>query len=768
MIRPVRLLLILFLALALPAMAAPEGAAFDLDDGRKALVAAQRELAAAAGQEAVLLSVRERVMALSAQADELAAARAQELATIEARRAELGEAPAAGSPEPPEIAAERKALEQQHARLDSEVRRARLLAVEARQVASQVVDIRRSRFQAQLLQRTRSPLSPRFWRDFADRAGQSWPRLRQLAGGLAHDVATAVRAPGRLPILGGILAGAVLMAVGWTRGARQLLRAVARRLPRGRLRRSGFAVASIATTTLAAGGGAELMFAALDRSHLFTGESRLLARSLVAAVWSGTLVVALGRALVAADRPSWRLLPLPDAGAQALRPFPLAFGFAVAFGLLERQLSALVGAGLPLTITGGMLAAFLYSALLLLGLARLRRALREGGAASPRPAWATLAALLGLAALLSLLALLTGYVALGQQLARQAMDLLVLGGVLYLLVRAAEDLLDTLCRHGGVAGRELGVGPRVLEQVAVLVSGVLRVLAVLALLGAALAPMSSGPADLAAQLGHAGRGLSIGELQLEPRALATAAAVLVLGMLAVRVFKRWLLGRFLPTTRLDQGMRISLATLAGYAGGVVVIAFTLSALGLGLERVTWIASALSVGIGFGLQAIVQNFVSGLILLVERPVKVGDWVILGDIEGDIRRINVRATEIRLRDRSTAIVPNSELITKSVRNVTLDHAQGRVQLRLPMPLDSDVEHVRDALLGVVAAHPDILATPAPTVLLDGIADGNVLFVGTGYVADPRQAGRVRSELLAAVLVQLRGAAGRPLPPGATGIA
>ena len=104
----------------------------------------------------------------------------------------------------------------------------------------------------------------------------------------------------------------------------------------------------------------------------------------------------------------------------------------------------------------------------------------------------------------------------------------------------------------------------------------------------------------------------------------------------------------------------------------------------------------------------QNFVSGLILLVERPVKVGDWVALGDIEGDIRRINVRATEIQMGDRSTMIVPNSELITKTVRNVTLANAQGRVQIKLPMPLDTDADAVIAAMRDAFAANSAVLET------------------------------------------------------------
>ena len=149
----------------------------------------------------------------------------------------------------------------------------------------------------------------------------------------------------------------------------------------------------------------------------------------------------------------------------------------------------------------------------------------------------------------------------------------------------------------------------------------------------------------------------------------------------------------------------------------------------------------------------QNFVSGLILLVERPVKVGDWVVLGDIEGDIRRINVRATEIQLGDRSTAIVPNSQLITQSVRNVTLANAEGRVLFKLPLPLDCDAARVRQVVLDALAAHAGVLAKPAPSVLLDGIAGGSLVFVAAAYIANPRQASGVRSDLLIEILSQLR---------------
>ncbi len=135
-------------------------------------------------------------------------------------------------------------------------------------------------------------------------------------------------------------------------------------------------------------------------------------------------------------------------------------------------------------------------------------------------------------------------------------------------------------------------------------------------------------------------------------------------------------------------MRASLVTLFSNLGYVLLVLMTLSLLGVQWSSLAWIVSALSVGIGFGLQEIVKNFVSGLILLTERPVKVGDMVSISGVEGDIRRINVRATEIQLSDRSTVIVPNSQLISQNLRNVTMGNStQGVATLMLTFPLNTD---------------------------------------------------------------------------------
>lgn len=191
----------------------------------------------------------------------------------------------------------------------------------------------------------------------------------------------------------------------------------------------------------------------------------------------------------------------------------------------------------------------------------------------------------------------------------------------------------------------------------------------------------------------------------------------------------------------------------GYIGFVLLALLVMSTLRINLTSLTWVVSALSVGIGFGLQAIVQNFISGLILLTERPVKVGDWVSLSGVEGDIRRINVRATEIQMSDRSTVIVPNSQFISQNVRNVTMGNALGVVGITLTLPLDTNVLKVRELFMQTFTEHEVILDTPAPSVTFKDLAKEGLVIGVSGYVNSPRSVSATRSDLLFTLLARLQ---------------
>ncbi|WP_175202492.1 DUF3772 domain-containing protein [Achromobacter insolitus] len=745
------LLLVLFL---MPAHAAAPPTPADTE---AALATARKQIddirkrVADETDDATLVKQRGDALDIQSKADAAAEALTPQLASVTARLSELG-TPPEGAKEAPDVAAQRMQLEKNSRALDAQIKLARLLSVDAGQTAEQISAQRRTQFQARLGERRDSFLSSQFWTEFREEFPRDLERLEVLR----DDLATAV---GQTPKWGWLLLGAAIALTIVLRVAigRLLLRITATRVPPGRLRRSFLAVAHLVLAVATPGVIALLIHIGLDWDSQLSDNTSSLLANLVATVCFGGYVSGLGYALLSTNRPSWRLPPISDAVATRLRWLPGVLGVLVVMIWLAERLPVLLNASLTTTITLTGIVAVLTMATIGAVLAisrRLRRqAMQENDA--PIPFWVSLLLTsVWTVLILSLASMLAGYVAFGSFMVKQVLWVLIILASAYLLSTLIEDgfstLLGTTHRDGGEHE-----APSMRDQAAVLLSGVGRVAVGLLAVTLLLAPFGEAPMDLLQRFDQLRKGLAIGEAQIRPGAVLQALLVLGLSLLAVKMLKRWLSNRYLPTTELDPGMQLSAATLFGYAGFVLAVALSLSAAGIGLERVAWIASALSVGIGFGLQAVVQNFVSGLILLAERPVKVGDWVSLGGVEGDILRINVRATEIQMGDRSTVIVPNSEFVTKTVRNVTRSNPLGLVQIKLPLPLSTDAEQVRELILQAFADHEDVLDTPAPNVFLDGIDGGHLIFNAKGYVSSPRAAYGVRSALLFTLLKRLHDA-------------
>jgi small-conductance mechanosensitive channel len=245
----------------------------------------------------------------------------------------------------------------------------------------------------------------------------------------------------------------------------------------------------------------------------------------------------------------------------------------------------------------------------------------------------------------------------------------------------------------------------------------------------------------------------VGDVTISLSSILIAALLFAAGFTITRIIQRWLDNTFLPATDLDAGLRNSIRTAAGYVGIITagVIAFTY--LGLSLERLTIVAGALSVGIGFGLQSIVNNFISGLILLWERPIRVGDLVVVGDGEGYVRRINVRSTEIQAFDRSMLIVPNSNLISGIVRNRVRNDRVGRVLVSIPVPRASDPDQVAEVMRKAALAHREIMSEPSPRVLFKKVTENTIDFDLVCFVDDIDAAARVSSDLYFDVFRGLR---------------
>jgi len=168
-----------------------------------------------------------------------------------------------------------------------------------------------------------------------------------------------------------------------------------------------------------------------------------------------------------------------------------------------------------------------------------------------------------------------------------------------------------------------------------------------------------------------------------------------------------------------------------------------------LRALAILAGAFSVGIGFGLQSVVNNFVSGLILLAERPIKVGDLVVVGGEEGYVRKISVRSTEIETFDRANVLVPNSYFTAEKVKNWTFRNNIRRIAIPIGVAYGSDARQVQAVLLKVAADNPDVLKTPEPAITLDEFAPASVNFTLYAFIADITKTGSVRTELATAIL-------------------
>lgn len=207
-------------------------------------------------------------------------------------------------------------------------------------------------------------------------------------------------------------------------------------------------------------------------------------------------------------------------------------------------------------------------------------------------------------------------------------------------------------------------------------------------------------------------GFDAGSLHISPINIIGAIAVLAIGISVTRWVKNRIIADLVKRTRLDRGGKEAMITLSGYAGVIITLLIALGFAGISYTNMAIVAGALSVGIGFGLQNVVNNFVSGLILLFERPVRTGDWVVVGDTQGYVRKISIRSTQIETFDRADVIVPNSELIANKVSNLTLHDPWGRIIIPVGVAYGSDIDKVIETLLRVADEHKDVL-TDQPEV-------------------------------------------------------
>lgn len=696
---------IMVLAMAQAAMAQGVGAS-EVTRWSVAAAAAEQLLDSENSTEQRLEILREEIVAFRTDFREATGQNAARITTLREQLAALGPEPEGegATPEPPDVAANREELNAQLQTLLIPVQRAEAEFVRADAIVSQIDQTLRERQTEQLLETTPSPLYPVYWQpalaDFKAALAGLW-REKPEAGGLASDLRQTLPVTLSLTALGLVL---ILRGRVWSQmivnslhrfGARgfgiwrfvvSLLRIF---LPFAGL--NLLALAAISTGAFgprldemfllfAFLGGmmlgvrwvSERVFSRDDDEALISlgPQDRRAARFHVSVITALIVVAAL-------------IAEIFDAGdpAPASKPvlmFPITVLAAVSLYLIGKILGRVTDPGQDETLGTELRASTL---------ARMIRGLGKGA--------------MLIAVVTPLLAAL-GYFRAADALLPPYFMTLTLLGLVMALQRFSAD----------VYGAVTGIGVQARDALWPVLFGFILLLLVMPLLALVWGVRVN---DLTELWTVFLRGFSVGESQISPTDFIAFAVIFAIGYVLTRLVQSALRNNVLPKTRLDVGGQNAIVSGLGYVGIFLAALAAITGAGIDLSSLAIVAGALSVGIGFGLQNIVSNFVSGIILLIERPISEGDWIEVGDQMGYVRDISVRSTRIETFDRTDVIVPNADLISGTVTNYTRGNTVGRVIIPVGVAYGSDTRQVETILREIAEAHPMVVLTPPPAVLL-----------------------------------------------------
>lgn len=658
---------------------------------------------------------RARVEAVIEGAATLQASATERLNRLNAALGKLGEPPAEGESEVPAVAAERSRLNDAIAEISGVIKQVELVDFRAAEVSDHLAQISRERFTRRILGRVDVPWDGETW-------GQVWSgaielpdiiRSRyadlDLEGKVGDQIAEV--APGLV-----LLAFVVLAAL--IGGEVAVLRWLPERW-RNASQEDRLALISgtrFLFTAMVPGIALVVAYQIVDHQpDLLTGSMGEFIYQCFAALLFLLFVGAAIRSIYSPFLPEMRRAGTTPTGARVVGALSLFAAVIYAFDLVLLQGATTLGTSLDIALVQSVSNVFLISVILFvcsLGV------FWEHGQPDRHELWARIErrsrrALRIVAVLLPVLSIL-GYVALARFVLENLMMALAFVTSYWLLRGYARALVHTYLVKPAAPddeGTSDAVHGTLYFWMRVTIDVVMFTIAVPL---AVLIFTDIAWADLFDAAEKAFIGIQIGGINFSLRAILIAILLFLAVLGIMRFFQRMLNTRVLPNTKLDEGLQHSVSAIFGYVGICLAVLLAISAAGMDLSNLAIIAGAISVGIGFGMQSIVSNFVSGLILLIERPIKVGDWIVVGADEGLVKDIRVRATEIETFDRSSVVIPNSELISNRVMNWTLKDRSGRGIIRIGVSYGSDAGRVREILLEIADKRREILSYPAPQVV------------------------------------------------------
>lgn len=655
------------------------------------------------------------------------------ITTVRRQISDLGELPEGGE-EPEEIASSRAALKDRLDRLQIPVRRAEVAFSRADGLIQGIDKIIRDRQTEALLELGPSPLNPVYWTQaLADLPTPVTQVVSEFASAWANP-AQRSEAKSSAPVAILLLLIGLLFVVRGRAWTRKLTKRVLNEDPGPALWIGGFVVSfgsllvpllgvyatteAVYMTGLVGIRGGQILTAVLPASFVF-----LLARWLATRVFPSDTARTLPLNLDATQRSRGRFYGASLGLIGALILFLTSVGGTVAWSDSTQNVILF-----PLYIIGGLLLWRLSS----LFRKHVRNSVKVEGEETYRSRVIKFLSI-GLTALALLAPLLAavGYFRLAEAMMLPSLASLQLLAGLLVIQRLVIEVYVLITKSREGASESLI--PVLIGFLIVLTS-----LPVFALIWGART------ADLTELWARMIEGVSIGGTRISPAIFMTFALVFMLGYLATRGVQGALKNTILPKTRIDQGGRNAIVSGVGYFGIFLAAIIAVTSAGIDLSSIAIVAGALSVGIGFGLQNIVSNFVSGIILLIERPISEGDWIEVGGVHGTVRDISVRSTIIQTFDRSDVIVPNSDLVSGQVTNYTRGNTVGRVIVPVGVAYGTDPKKVEAILQEVANEHPLVLMNPPPAVLFRSFGASSLDFEIRAILRDVNYVMAVHSEM------------------------
>lgn len=740
---------------------------------------AEKSLTAISAVDTDLGRLRDEIDSVIAKTTQTADSLRPRLADIRAQIQKLGPPPAKDAePEAPSVAAERARLTAEESELSGAVKTLEVTWWRARQAIDKITDLRLKLFVKSLTERISSPLFSELWNNLA----RDWP---SVSWRISYNVDDWLRQASYRKYGLTLLAAAALSAY-------LLLKLLARFLTRYRqapgapppsfFERAAAASWIAPVKALPAVLTAVGTYIALDKLNLLyyptaapTGDAVL--RGVL--IFAG--VSALLSAVFAPKVPQRRLFPLSDRAARRVARLLKVLAAIYCADLVLSSVGQTLFFPLTLSVVQSLVTSLAFAFVLAgLLLTPFEPADWPAGAAPyPRarpgliklPLWLVTASIFALS--------LMGYVALGRFLAQQVVMTGIVGLVAILIFFAIRAFTreGTAATHafGAMLEETFGLDAARRQQLAWLTEAALTLTLFMVALPVFLLQWGFSGADIRDWVKSALFGFEIGQFRISLVRILLGILLFMALLFLTRVVQRRLRENVLVAPRMDPGIAHSIDTAVGYVGTAVAAILAVSYAGFDITSLAIVAGALSVGIGFGLQSIVNNFVSGLILLIERPVKVGDWIVVGNEQGNVKRISVRSTEIETFDRASLIVPNSELITGRVLNWTHRNALGRVVLKFNAGPNADPRKVLALLAECAHKHPDVMAEPAPLAVFEGYTKDATEYSLRVLLGDITRGLRVQSDLRIATLEALRqhridlpGAPAAPSPAAAPAVA